>query len=256
MLGSMLFLYAILTLYGTSLLYKEVASTGCDPSGAVPSNVNKCAASGAGVLGAMFGVAFAAQGVSQFGNFVEAFAAARVAAREALLAIRRQPGCPEQIIYHEDDDDSKSKKKNSGAVSESGSSSTLDNDVEKGSPPPLEQKKRVRAILPKFEIDSLSDTGVRPGSIRGEVSFRDVHFAYPSRPGDPVLSGLSLDVEAGTTVALVGPSGGGKSTVVSLLERFYDPKSGTVCVDGVNLKNMNLQHLRHSIGLVAQVKLI
>ena len=67
----------------------------------------------------------------------------------------------------------------------------------------------------------------------GSLSFRDVHFRYPTRPNVPVLRGLSLDVRPGQYVALVGPSGCGKSTAVALIERFYDPAHGVVSVDDV-----------------------
>ena len=62
--------------------------------------------------------------------------------------------------------------------------------------------------------------------------FKNVHFAYPTRAEKPILRGLSLHIEAGKTVALVGPSGGGKSTVMAMLQRLYDPTSGSVELDG------------------------
>ena len=67
----------------------------------------------------------------------------------------------------------------------------------------------------------------------GTIAFEDVRFAYPSRPGDPTLNGVSFTVGRGETVALVGPSGAGKSTIFNLILRFYDPQSGRVAVDGV-----------------------
>eukprot|EP00621_Florenciella_sp_RCC1693_P000340 CAMPEP_0182553406 /NCGR_PEP_ID=MMETSP1323-20130603/49466_1 /TAXON_ID=236787 /ORGANISM="Florenciella parvula, Strain RCC1693" /LENGTH=1365 /DNA_ID=CAMNT_0024765121 /DNA_START=47 /DNA_END=4144 /DNA_ORIENTATION=- len=101
-------------------------------------------------------------------------------------------------------------------------------------------------------IDSSSTEGLKPESCTGTVELRDVHFHYPSRPDVPIFSGYSLKVEAGQTVALVGASGGGKSTVINLLERFYDPQEGDVLVDGRNVMELNVAWLRDHIGVVAQ----
>ena len=86
--------------------------------------------------------------------------------------------------------------------------------------------------------------------VRGHVEYRDVHFAYDA--GEPVLRGLTLDIPAGTTVALVGPSGGGKTTTCSLLPRFYDVDSGAVLVDGVDVRDVTVESLRGAIGIVQQ----
>ena len=86
----------------------------------------------------------------------------------------------------------------------------------------------------------------------GRVDFRSVKFAYPSRKTAPVLTDFSLGVPEGTTVALVGPSGGGKSTVLSLLLRFYDVDSGSVELDGRDVRSLTLSSLRSRVALVAQ----
>ncbi len=83
-------------------------------------------------------------------------------------------------------------------------------------------------------------------------SSTDVHFAYPSRPDDPRLHGLSFDVAPGETVAIVGPSGAGKSTVFSLLLRFYDPQQGAVKIDGVDARSTDPDELRKRIAIVPQ----
>ena len=75
---------------------------------------------------------------------------------------------------------------------------------------------------------------------------------YPTRKETQVFKGFNLKIPAGKTVALVGPSGSGKSTTVQLIERFYDPTSGTVSLDGVDLKDINVSWLRQQIGLVSQ----
>ncbi|XP_055974168.1 ATP-dependent translocase ABCB1 [Sorex fumeus] len=101
-------------------------------------------------------------------------------------------------------------------------------------------------------IDSYSTEGLQPKTLEGNVTFNDVVFNYPSRPDIPVLQGLNLQVKKGQTLALVGSSGCGKSTVVQLLERFYDPLSGTVLVDGEEIKHLNVQWLRAHLGIVSQ----
>ncbi|KAM7316115.1 hypothetical protein ACRRTK_024795 [Alexandromys fortis] len=102
------------------------------------------------------------------------------------------------------------------------------------------------------EIDSYSTEGLKPSTLEGNVQFRDVMFNYPTRPDIPVLQGLSLEVKKGQTLALVGSSGCGKSTVVQLLERFYDPRAGTVFLDGKEAKQLNVQWLRAHLGTVSQ----
>ena len=81
---------------------------------------------------------------------------------------------------------------------------------------------------------------------------KDVHFHYSSRPEVQVLQGLSVSVKPGQTLALVGPSGCGKSTVVSLIERFYDPLSGSLSLDGSEVRDLNIRWLRSQVGIVSQ----
>lgn len=91
-----------------------------------------------------------------------------------------------------------------------------------------------------------------PDPARGAVKFENVTFHYPSRPDEAALNGLSLDITPGETVAFVGPSGAGKTTVFQLLLRFYDPQNGTIFIDDVDLKQADPVAARSRIGLVSQ----
>ena len=101
-------------------------------------------------------------------------------------------------------------------------------------------------------IKSPEDPVPLPDPAIGHVLFSDVTFTYPSRPDDPALSDFSLDVAPGETVALVGPSGAGKSTVFQLILRFYDPQSGDVTLDGIDLRDADVAALRSRAALVPQ----
>ncbi|KAH7365204.1 hypothetical protein KP509_18G013800 [Ceratopteris richardii] len=101
-------------------------------------------------------------------------------------------------------------------------------------------------------IDPDDMVATRLQKVSGHVELRRVSFAYPSRPRALVLSSLSLRVPAGRSAALVGRSGSGKSTVISLILRFYDPLSGTVSIDGHDVRKLHLRTLRQHIGLVSQ----
>jgi ATP-binding cassette subfamily B protein len=91
-----------------------------------------------------------------------------------------------------------------------------------------------------------------PRPVRGEIAFRDVTFRYPARPETSALNGVSLHVAPGETVALVGPSGAGKTTILQLLMRFYDPQSGQITLDGIALDRMERADFRRAIALVPQ----
>jgi ATP-binding cassette, subfamily B (MDR/TAP), member 1 len=101
-------------------------------------------------------------------------------------------------------------------------------------------------------IDSASEEGLKPSTVVGEISLENVDFNYPARPDVQILKNLSLTFPTGKTTALVGASGSGKSTIISLVERFYDPLAGSVRLDGVDIRELNLRWLRSQIGLVSQ----
>jgi ATP-binding cassette, subfamily B, bacterial len=96
------------------------------------------------------------------------------------------------------------------------------------------------------------DHPVAPGALVGEIQFDNVHFRYPNTVGEEALSGIDLTVAPGETVALVGETGAGKSTIVKLVSRFYDPVEGSVRVDGIDLRDIDLGAFRRQIGIVPQ----
>ena len=89
-------------------------------------------------------------------------------------------------------------------------------------------------------------------TFKGDIELKHVAFAYPTRPDAMIFKDLNLKVRSGRSLALVGPSGSGKSSVIALLERFYDPLSGRVLIDGKDIRKLNLKSLRRGIALVSQ----
>ncbi|MBU8976213.1 MULTISPECIES: ABC transporter transmembrane domain-containing protein [unclassified Lysobacter] len=107
-------------------------------------------------------------------------------------------------------------------------------------------------LVETADVQSPTHPAPLPLPVRGELSFDHVSFHYPLRPDAPALEDFDLHVKPGETVALVGPSGAGKSTVFSMLLRFHDPQSGTIRVDGADIRQLDLAALRESIALVPQ----
>lgn len=101
-------------------------------------------------------------------------------------------------------------------------------------------------------VDSSSDEGQKLDTVRGDIELKDVKFIYPSRPDVTVLEDMNLSIKEGQTVALVGMSGSGKSTIVGLIERFYDPVKGVITVDGHDVRDLNVRWLRQQVSLVSQ----
>ena len=100
-----------------------------------------------------------------------------------------------------------------------------------------------------------SEKNLRPArdSIKGSIEFKNIKFIYPSDKAQrPILDGLNLEIEAGKKVAFVGESGCGKSTTVNLIERLYDPVEGQILIDGIDIKEFNIEYLRNLIGYVQQ----
>ncbi|KAK7271721.1 hypothetical protein RJT34_27853 [Clitoria ternatea] len=127
---------------------------------------------------------------------------------------------------------------------------SMTNDLAKGS----DAVGSVFAILDRYtKIEPDDDIdGYKPESLIGKIEFHDVHFAYPARPNVMIFQGFSIKIDAGKSTALVGQSGSGKSTIIGLIERFYDPLKGVVTIDGRDIKTYHLRTLRKHIALVSQ----
>ncbi len=91
-----------------------------------------------------------------------------------------------------------------------------------------------------------------PQPVQGHLTFEDVAFNYPARPDIPALDGVSLDIKPGETVAFVGPSGAGKTTIIQMILRFFDPQSGRIALDGIDLRDLDREVFRAEIALVPQ----
>ena len=109
-----------------------------------------------------------------------------------------------------------------------------------------------KPLIQTYDDDGSGEKKQRIENFRGQIYFDKVHFSYPQRTEAKILKSLSLSIEPGKTVALCGASGGGKSTVIQLLQRFYDPTEGSIQIDGVDLCHLDLAWLRSQMALVSQ----
>ncbi|GFP95195.1 ABC transporter b family member 15 [Phtheirospermum japonicum] len=126
---------------------------------------------------------------------------------------------------------------------------TMTNDLAKGA----DAVRSVFAVLDRYSLIEPEDQdGYKPDKLTGHVELHDVDFAYPARPNTMIFKGFSIDINAGKSTALVGQSGSGKSTIIGLIERFYDPIRGVVKIDGRDIKSYHLRSMRKHIALVSQ----
>lgn len=120
-----------------------------------------------------------------------------------------------------------------------------------------ELMKGVGAASRLFELQDRKPTisptlGKNVVSARGPIRFENLTFAYPTRPAVSIFNDLNFEIPQGTNVAVVGPSGGGKSTIASLILRFYTPTTGRILINGEDISTMNVKSLRRKIGIVGQ----
>lgn len=120
-----------------------------------------------------------------------------------------------------------------------------------------ELMKGVGAASRLFELQDRQPTihptkGINVETARGPIRFEHVDFSYPTRPALPIFKNLDFEIPQGKNVAIVGPSGGGKSTIASILLRFYSPTGGRVLINGTDITGMNAKSLRRKIGVVSQ----
>lgn len=242
-MAAVICLFVGVILFGSYVMYDDVQETGCNPAGGQFG----CDSTGTDIFQAMMGILFAGQALSQVGNCLEALTEARVAAKEALKVIQRRQGSPAKTFYKKETTTTKASETRDEEDSDPMTEEEARSVTTTPSPTP-----DISAVLPEYQIDPFSPEGIVPERVQGSLEFKDVTFSYPSRPGVSILQNFSLAIPAGKTVALVGPSGGGKSTVLSLIERFYDPLEGSVSLDGVDIKDLNLAHYRKTLGYVGQ----
>uniref|UniRef100_H2Z4F0 ABC-type oligopeptide transporter ABCB9 n=1 Tax=Ciona savignyi TaxID=51511 RepID=H2Z4F0_CIOSA len=125
-------------------------------------------------------------------------------------------------------------------------------DVYTGIMQALGAAEKVFELIERKPLLSLNDGTEEPSCIKGHIAFKNVSFAYPSRPDQLVLENLSFEVQPGEVVALVGPSGGGKSSCVKLIQRFYEPTAGEIMLDGISVSSYKHQFLHEKVSLVGQ----
>ncbi len=113
-------------------------------------------------------------------------------------------------------------------------------------------ERLVELLNAEDTVNDPSQAKALPVPVRGEIRFDDVTFHYPARPDVVALDHLSLQIKPGETVAFVGPSGAGKTTVIQMIQRFYDPDAGQVSLDGLDLRELNRDDFRQHIALVPQ----
>ena len=113
-------------------------------------------------------------------------------------------------------------------------------------------ERLVELLQTRDSVQDPDQSTVLPDPVTGRITFEDVQFNYPARPDIAAIDGVSLTINPGETVAFVGPSGAGKTTIIQLILRFYDPKSGRICLDGVNLRDIARAEFRKAIALVPQ----
>ncbi len=113
-------------------------------------------------------------------------------------------------------------------------------------------ERLVELLQAEDKVQDIANPQTLPTQVEGRIAFENVSFSYPSRPGQQALDNVTLQIEPGETVAFVGPSGAGKTTIIQLLQRFYDPKAGRILLDGHDIAQLEREAFRKHIALVPQ----
>ncbi|MEL6420313.1 MAG: ATP-binding cassette domain-containing protein, partial [Pseudomonadota bacterium] len=113
-------------------------------------------------------------------------------------------------------------------------------------------ERLVELLQAEDSVQDVANPQALPAQVEGRIAFERVSFSYPSRPGQQALDNVNLLIEPGETVAFVGPSGAGKTTVIQLLQRFYDPRTGRILIDGHDIAQLEREAFRKHIALVPQ----
>ncbi|KAF9609530.1 hypothetical protein IFM89_016891 [Coptis chinensis] len=177
------------------------------------------------------------------GDYTQAYSRATSVAREAITNIRTVAafGAEARIVSHFTSELNEPNKLALGMMHHN----SLDSA-------PMHSAYVFSILERRTAIDPNDSTSEGVTEIEDDVEFRNVSFSYPMRPDVSVFKDLNLRVSAGSNLALVGPSGSGKSSVIALMMRFYDPTSGSILIDGRVIRCLNLRSLRLKIGLVQQ----
>jgi len=117
-------------------------------------------------------------------------------------------------------------------------------------------ERLVELLQTHDDVQDVAEPEALPNPVQGHITFDNVRFSYPARPKAQALDGVSFDIQPGETVAFVGPSGAGKTTVIQMLLRFYDPQAGAIRLDGVDVAQMAREAFRKNIALVPQDPMI
>ena len=261
-IGSVLFIifasYGLGMWFGASEIIDGIKNKGCSPQN--EDEPLDCVTSG-DVLTVFWSVIFGAMSLGQCGPNISAVAEAKGAAAKLIETCERIP----EIDNSGEDDYNDLSKTSSSSLSSFFVRNKSKNDLIQDNKDIEDTKTNLLPTTTTTTTPLLKDFTIEENNhqnntkknlvlhnLQGSIEFKKVAFRYPSRPDAPIFENFSLSIKAGQTIALVGPSGSGKSSVVALIERFYNPQYGSIELDGINIRELKLSWLRDNLGLVGQ----